>query len=368
MSNLERSIRDFFRWWGNELAFLVPEPLKLVFNENKGEFIIHPEGDFIRIVYVLNGNEEKIGVFELNELGKAEYISFAEADSRSEHSNFVIRLSKQDAIEKIIFLPSAAAEGDLHQVVSYELDKLTPFRTEQVYFAARRIDERGSEHQIKVQLVIAPREKLDTVCKELRGWGLMPTVADFAGAPNNFKKDLEIYNLLPEWARAQDHMLAQVANYAVYGLLLILFVAALAVPVWREARAVEQLKDEISIVSREASQVQNLRNEIEQRQEKTARLLTKKTSSASIVEMLEKLSKLIANDTWLKHLRYSDGKLQIQGQSPTASSLISVLEGAKMFNSVRFVSPVTQDRRTGLERFQISAEIAKGEKNASATR
>lgn len=368
MNKLGRSIRDFFRWWGGELAFLVPEPLKLIFNEDKGEFIIHPEGDFIRIFYANNDNKEEIGVFELNELGKAEYIALAEKDNRLEHSSLVIRLSEQDAIEKTIFLPAAAAEGDLHQVVSYELDKLTPFTNEQVYFATRQLDEKVSEHQIKVQLVIAPREKLDTVCKELRGWGLMPNVADFAGAPNNFKTDRETYNLLPGWARGQHNMLAQVANYAVIGLLLILLVAALAVPVWREASAVEQLKDQISAVGREASQVQGLRDEIEQRQEKTARLLAKKTSSASTVEMLERLSNLIADDTWLKHLRYTGGKLQIQGQSPTASSLISVLEEADMFNSVRFVSPVTQDRRTGLERFQISAEISKGERNANPTR
>lgn len=367
MNKLGRSIRDFFRWWGGELAFLVPEPLKLIFNEDKGEFIIYPEGDFIRIVYDNNGSNEEIGVYELNELGKAEYIALAEKDIRLEKSNLVIRLSAQDAIEKTIFLP-AAAEGDLHQVVSYELDKLTPFTNEQVYFATRQLDEKVSEHQIKVQLVIAPREKLDTVCKELRGWGLIPNIADFAGAPNNFTIDHEKYNLLPSWARAQDNILAHVANYAVIGLLLILLVAALAVPVWREARAVEQLKDQINTVGREASQVQGLRDEIEQRQEKTARLLAKKTSSASIVEMVEILSNLIADDTWLKHLRYTGGKLQIQGQSPTASSLISVLEGADMFNSVRFVSPVTQDRRTGLERFQISAEISKGERNAGPTR
>jgi len=356
MKKFGRSVRDFFWWWGGELAFLVPEPLKLIFNEDKGELIIQPEGDFIRIFYDLNDEKREIGVFELNELGKAEYMAEAERDSRLEKTDLVIRLSAQDAIEKIIYLP-IAAEDDLQQVISYELDKLTPFKAEQVYFAARRIDEDSSEHQMKVQLVLAPREKLDAVCKELRGWGLIPTAADFSEAPNDFKNDHEIYNLLPDWARTQNDIFSQVANYAAIGLLLALLAAALIVPVMREAWAVEQLINQIKMVSSEASEVETLRNEIEQRQEKTARLLSKKTSSASTVEMLEELSKLIVDDTWLKHLKYSDGRLQILGESPTASSLISVLEESAMFNSVRFVSPVTQDKRTELERFQISAEI-----------
>ena len=357
MKKFWRSVRDFFWWWGEELAFLVPEPLKLIFNEDKGELIVQPEGDFIRIFYVLNGDKREIGVFELNELGKAEYMALAAQDSRLEKTDLVIRLSAQDAIEKIIFLP-AAAEDNLHQVISYELDKLTPFKSEQVYFAVRQLDKDSSDHQIKVQLVLAPREKLDAVCRELRGWGLIPVVADFSESPNDIKNDHEIYNLLPDWARAQNNVFAQVGHYAVIGLLLALLTAVLIVPVWREGAAVEQLIVQIKMVSGEASQVETLRNEIEQHQKKTARLLGKKTSSASTVEMLDVLSKLIVDDTWLKHLKYTDGRLQILGQSPTASSLISVIEESNMFNSVRFVSPVTQDKRTGLERFQISAEIS----------
>jgi general secretion pathway protein L len=355
MKKFGRSVRDFFRWWGDELAFLVPEPLKLIFNEDRGELIIRPEGDFVRIFYALNDDEREIGVFELNELGKAEYMALAERDVRLEKTDVVIRLSAEDAIEKTIFLPSAA-EDDLQQVISYELDKLTPFRAEQVYFAVRQLED-SSEHQMKVQLVVVPREKLDAVCQEISGWGLIPAVADYSETPNDFKNDFESYNLLPDWAKAQDKIFAQVAQYAVIGLLLALLAAVLIVPVWREASAVEKLIEQIKMVSGEASQVENLRNEIDQHQKKTARLLDKKTSSALTVEMLEVLSKLIVDDTWLKHLKYTNGRLQILGQSPTASSLISVIEESSMFNNVRFVSPVTQDKRTGLERFQISAEI-----------
>ena len=77
------------------------------------------------------------------------------------------------------------------------------------------------------------------------------------------------------------------------------------------------------------------------------------------------LSKLIKQDTWLTYLQLTDGRLQFQGQSPTASALIAVLEESPFFTNARFVSPVTQDVRSGLERFQITVDVISGGQDAA---
>jgi general secretion pathway protein L len=72
---------------------------------------------------------------------------------------------------------------------------------------------------------------------------------------------------------------------------------------------------------------------------------------------LNTLSALIKDDTWLSYLQYSNGHLQIQGESPAASALIGVLEDSAMFASAKFVSPVTQDNVSKQERFQITVDV-----------
>lgn len=74
--------------------------------------------------------------------------------------------------------------------------------------------------------------------------------------------------------------------------------------------------------------------------------------------MLNELSKLLKDDTWLTHFQYTDKHLQVQGQSPAASALIGILEASPYFANVAFVSPLTQDKNTGRERFQISMDVA----------
>jgi general secretion pathway protein L len=51
--------------------------------------------------------------------------------------------------------------------------------------------------------------------------------------------------------------------------------------------------------------------------------------------------------------------LQIQGESPAASTLIAVLEASELFANARFASPVTQDSISKLERFQITVDVTK---------
>ena len=60
-------------------------------------------------------------------------------------------------------------------------------------------------------------------------------------------------------------------------------------------------------------------------------------------------------------MKYSDGHVQIQGESPAASGLIAVLEDSEMFKNAKFVSPVTQNKATGSERFQITADVTNAE-------
>jgi len=76
-----------------------------------------------------------------------------------------------------------------------------------------------------------------------------------------------------------------------------------------------------------------------------------------MVDVINALSKVLPNDTWVSYLRYNNKNLQLTGQSANASSLIALLEKLSYFQNVKFVSTVTKDRRTGLERFQISIDV-----------
>lgn len=363
MLNLDSTInldfKKFLRWWGRELSFLLPDNLKRIFNDSQGLLIVRPSEYKLVLFYEINGDVEQIAEFQRDSDGIAELKALLEKDGRFDKTECVIRLNHQYALAKELVFPAAAAEN-LQQVVAYELDRYTPFKSEQVYFAVIVLEKNRSSGQVRSMLVLTPKEKLDLLYEELYAAGLRPSLVDYDAVENSRDTGVPPYNLLPERLRQQTPILPKVVHGGLLGALVILLIAALVLPVWWQSRAVDALRSEISEIERGAQEVDKLQSEMDALMAQTKQLIDKKRSSPSLVELLNALSTLIKDDTWLMHFHYTDGRLQIQGQSPSASTLIAVLEESKMLANTRFVSPVTQDVRSGQERFQITVDVKVG--------
>jgi general secretion pathway protein L len=103
-----------------------------------------------------------------------------------------------------------------------------------------------------------------------------------------------------------------------------------------------------------------LRQDAEKLSREASFLTKRKRSEPAMVDVINELSRVIPNNTWLYGLQYKDRRLVIQGQSPSASSLIAVMEASPYLHNTSFVSPVTKDVSSGFERFQIASQVLNG--------
>jgi general secretion pathway protein L len=359
--SIDFDIKRFFLWWGKELAFWIPEKLRQFLSDKSGYVFMLVTAETIKIVQSNEEHKKTLVELPFNEQGLTQCHKLLEDNTELNKAHLILRLSSEQAIKKTIYLPAAVAKENIKQVVAFEMNKYTPFSSEQVYFALR---SQGKEEngQIKVLIVLTPKEILDAIYLQLNGAEIYPDVVDYEDVPNNFDQDLETYNLLPEWERPVKNKIVQTVSWLLSAVLLILVIAVLVFPVWHESQTVDSLKQQIKALEKDTQFIQAQQLEIDEIIDETEQLNKVKTSSPAIIELINALSHLIGSDTWLTQLKLKDGRMQIQGQSPTAEVLIGVLEKSPLFSHVRFVSPLTQDKRTGLERFQISMDAGvKGE-------
>ncbi len=354
-ADVDFDLKRFFRWWGKELAFFVPEKLRRALSNETGYVYIQVLEDTFRFSREMDGQKKTIAELDFNDQGLEQFQLLLERNAELKNARLILRLNSEQAIKKILYLPSAVKEN-LHQVVEYEMDKYTPFNSSQVYFALKPQGKEENEH-IKVLLVLTPRETLDAINLQLNAAGIYPDVIDYEDAANNFAEDFQIYNLLPEWERPVKNRMEQTITWFLSIVLLMLMVGVLVFPVWSEGQIVDSLKQQIKQLEQETRFVQSQQLEIDKIIDETEQLNQFKKNSPALLEMVDSLSDLINENTWLTHFKYKQGSLQIQGQSPTAEVLIGILEASPLFSNVRFVSPLTQDKRTGLERFQISLDV-----------
>lgn len=354
-SSIELDFKKFFRWWKRELEFLVPERLKQIVKPRQGVILIRPDGDLFDVCYVFAGIIEPLAKLERNEAGASRLQELRLRDERLAKAEVVFRLSKGFGLTRKIVLPPAAAEN-LEQVIAYELSRYTPFSADQAYFAVRRLGLDSESGQLQAQLILTGKKILDGFYEDLMSMGLLPAWVDYEEAPNDLDDPGDAYSLLPESLRSKSAHLSHLVYSSLYAALAVLCLAVIALPVWWEYQAVEALREKIVPLEKEAKKIKALQAENDSITEQARQLIQEKNSSPALIVVLNSLSDLIKEDTWLTYLQYSDGHLQLQGESPNASALISVLEASDLFVNARFVSPVTQDNVSKLERFQITVD------------
>ncbi len=368
-SAINLDIKKFFRWWLRELEFVVPEKIRQLVSETPGFIVVRPEGSQLALTYVHNARDgvqaanrsgaivtEPLAILERNAAGIALYKALRAKDERLAKADLIVRLTAEQAIQRELSLPDAVKEN-LSQVVAYELDRYTPFKAEQVYFAVKPLQGEHEPGQIRVMLVLTPRETLDALYEDIQAMGMSPLFVDYEATPNDLEQRYDGYNLLPERLREKTANTPRLIYTALIAAVFLLLGAMLVMPVWFEYLTVNTLQEKIDAIEKDAKEVKALQLEIDAMIDETRLLIAEKNAAPAVVDMLNTLSGLMKDDTWLAYLQYSDGHLQIQGESPAASALIGVLEDSALFANARFVSPVTQDKLSKQERFQITVDV-----------
>lgn len=278
----------------------------------------------------------------------------------------MLRVPEQSSIKQEVFLP-AAAEANLHQVMSYELDRFTPFNKDQVYFDLIKPQQAKNNTHIHLTLVLVKKQMLEFMYESCLTLGLKPSFSDSATQVVEPGKASSRYNLLPENLCQKADKTPLFIMLGSLAVALLLFAFLLIFPLSKSASGLEKLKFHARSVERTAIEIEDSKRGIDYLYQATQKVIDKKNASPSMIDVIDTVSKVLGDDTWVSRLQFSNNTLQLTGQSGSASNIIESLEQTKFFHNVKFTSPVTKDSRTGLDRFRISAGVKEEQEKEEQT-
>ena len=358
MLNLDSKIDVslFFKWWWQQLSFFVPRKFLDALEREKSLLVVEIDSAKAKISFVNNQQETALGEFEFNELAKEELQSLIANNKQYSDAKIVLRVPEALSVTQDVFLP-AAAEGNLYQVMSYELDRYTPFKADQVYFDFIKLGPANNKALIHLLLVLVKKDSLESMYQHCLGLGLQPFYADSAARVLSAEETLSQYNLLPKnlCQKANKKPLFIMLGSAL--LALVLLIILMILPISSATDLLNELKQRARKVEKVALEIEDSKRSIDYLFQATQSLIDKKKAAASVIQLMNKVTEVFGDDTWVSNWRYYDSTLELTGQSGSASNLIASLEKTKLFRNTRFISPVTKDRRSGLERFKISTEV-----------
>lgn len=351
---LKIDVAGFLQWWGGELAFLIPDRVRKLFGGARPVLILSRAESGVRAALWDRETEQDLGFFALDAEGARAREQLWQQKPDIQNAEVLLNLTPAESLVRRFRLPEATEEN-LEQVAGFELDRLTPFKTGQVYYHTRLVERLPESKQIAVELVLTPKSVLDPLLEELAACGWLPDRVEVAANPAR-----RAHQLLPEQFRKPRERLPRMINLALGGLALMMLALIVAVPILGDYQRSTSLEQELRRVSKEAKEVETLRQDAEKLTREAHFVLDKKRSEPALVDVLNELTRVIPDNTWLYGLQYKDRRVVMQGQSPSASSLIAVIESSPYFKNTNFVSPVTKDVTSGLERFQIASEVING--------
>ncbi len=346
----------FWRWWSGELAALLPQWLGRAGENAASSQLIEISPQFIVLYRRQQGILTEQGRLELQS-GNADAngIALQALFSRVHRNskNVALLLSGTQYLVRRVELPLAALEN-LRQVLGFEMDRHTPFKADQVYFGFRTLHQDTARKRIAVNLIIAPREAVDGSVELLARLGI-PVRAIYVSDPEN--GDDGNINLMPNSRRATEPSGLGKLNLTLFLLTLVLALAAILIPVWQKRQASIALIPLVDRAKQQAMATEALR----QKQEKLAAefnlMLNKKQEVPPVIVVLDELSALLPDDTWVQQFNLKGKELQIQGETASSSRLITLIESSRIFHNSSFRSPLTKGSTPNSERYQLVAEV-----------
>jgi Tfp pilus assembly PilM family ATPase/Tfp pilus assembly protein PilN len=192
--------------------------------------------------------------------------------------------------------------------------------------------------------------------------GALPVLAMPAGvAVKGLRNTPFDINLIPAARRPKRKKSKR--KLVVAAALLALVVALSTYTAARNMKMKERLSvltEEVNGLRRQVQTIEELQQESQHREKFAAAMKTIRGNDMSKLRILEELTRLIPDDSWLNEFSYKadEKKIRISGFAVSAAKLIPILEESSLFDAVKFSTVITTDKRSEKERFRIEMNLS----------
>jgi len=339
------TLREVMLWWLRQMRSLLPE--RLLPDAWRGDALVvevsgASEKPSIRLTQRRRRRETTLGVFWLDDAGRQAASSVIPRPI----GQVILRPDTHAVLQRSVTLP-LAAEHDLLRVLHYEMDRLTPFAAEQVFWSAiieRRNREAG---QLEVSLLLVLRSLIQSAIAVAASVGLSVSAIE-ATTSTGQVHPIEVASS----SRPRKRLLS-----IAWGTAALMATAALVTPFVTQSRALSAVDARIAVLQPRITQIEKLRKQIAAGSAGKDVIAAEHAAIGDPLQVLATVTDLLADDTVLADLSLRQGKISLSGRSRSAAQLIPAMAGDPILHNPSFAAPVTRTPDGKADTFVIRAEL-----------
>lgn len=342
----------FFTWWTKSILLLLPMWLHQIVKPVKDHLIIECSAEriFFQFITAQQNIEEKYSCPLGDDIEIASACNWLK-DKIGASTCIFLQVPNDKILLKELTLP-AAARDNIRQVLSYEIDRHTPFEKEQAYFDFS-IKNNHDNDKLHIMFYITPKNHIDQSLEKIKIFNILPEIA----CSNEMITFGPVLNFLPLEKRLQKQPNRNNSLYFFAATTLTMFLAVLYFPVFQLYHQAQTQQAEIALYQNKAITVKKLQEQKDKLLLKTDFLLIKQKEYFPAISLLNELTRILPDDTWLYELSITLNDIQIQGESDDASSIIELIESSRQLHDASFISPIINNNIGDKDKFKLSARL-----------
>jgi hypothetical protein len=240
------------------------------------------------------------------------------------------------------------AMQDIESVLRYDLEKHIPVSEQEVrYFYALKIDASGEKFNAEVAVIKSEEyELLNLILEPFLKTGLLCTTENF------YRKYGSTINFLEPKTEQGWRTRIKVSNLLLTFNWLLLPVL-LATPFLTLNQGLEVIEEKSAAEIRRVKELVSEFNLINTESRFSSQLSEHLNKAHRSVELLAVLSSNINSQAWLHQFSYKNNEIKIKGEAESATSVSDDLNNTDLFQSIKFVSSIVKNSRSGKETFEL---------------
>jgi general secretion pathway protein L len=339
------TLRELVLWWLRQMRSFLPE--RLLPDAWRGDALVVEVSDpsekpNIRLTQRRRQRETTLGVFWLDDAGRQAASSVIPRPT----GRVILRPDTGAVLQRNATLP-LAAEHDLLRVLQYEMDRLTPFKAEHVFWSAITERRNRDAGRLDLSLLLIPRSLVQPAITVAASVGLSVSAIEATTSTGQLHH-IELASLSPPRKRLLP---------MAWGTAAALAIAALVTPSVMQSRALRAVDAQIAALQPRITQIEKLRKQIAAGSAGNDVIAAEYAAIGNPLQVLATVTDLLSDDTVLADLSLRQGKLSISGRSRSAAQLIPAMAGDPILHNPSFAAPVTRTPDGKADTFVIRAEL-----------
>jgi general secretion pathway protein L len=318
----------FWRWWTGELTSMLPPEWRERLSrrirttaEMKGDALVYR-------------NAETGQILGVKPRGRIEFL-----------------MSANQVLMREVELPLLPI-SDVKRMIALDIDRLTPFQPEQVYFDADIVSRDQENGRQQVAVGIVPRDTAAAIltavqAKELSPSSLGVKAQEGASAP--------AFDFLAAMRDAEGGNAAQRRSVYWWVGVAALLVLNFAVLTWRDSSSLDQLRQAVESQAAPVAVAMRTRDRVDHEAARRAQLIDAK-EKLSPMPVLDAVTAAMPQDAWVRRFEWNGKTVHVIGARKTSQDILARLEASPYLRNAKSLASDSRVDAQGYQAFDMTAE------------